>query len=1612
MDTCLASPTPESLNCEDDVRLHCEVASLHDKLRHGLEPAAHLVVGALVQSFRIPESGIGLVALAEATIRDLASLKTIAPQVAVPVWSNRIGTVIQPLKEALGTDASRDLSALRNLPRQPLRNYLAPLGQGIPVPQIRLLHAIRGLLTLIILSAKEELTTDLAEELARWLRGKLPDGLGPSVLTQHALAQLAANDDLSVNTVKLLNQIASALRSDLSDPYDEPAYEPSWIATPSASHPLEQEDANDEKETDEAATKLDILADCLAQQATATRRMFAGIVTSRELHPFEVDLAFPRILALSGSNQSDEVFAAETAFHLGIMPSQYHLFPVRGDGNHGYKISPEGTGACLDLNQITGQSADTEAAGNRTVTLPLPSEFSGRLQSRLAKYPAANTYDQLFAVPMPALQRSTRSMLRSISVSSHRVTLTRLARTRGRYVLQFCRDEAYSALIGLNFLLGTTANFNYLTVRADRLKSILRECYRRIGYAGDLSTEDIQDVTSPHLANPSQVSALLTRLTTESATLIASLPKHCRINRLLAAHARITSNIYTLTKFLSASRPVEIETVTRSQVDLEEALAGVTDKRISPYHELRFISLPAYLLAWLDTYTGWLRLVAYRLSGINPKQAALIDSAAESENPEDRHPLFFFLSDNIESVPIGSRVLASALASEGIASNGGRHWVDSIARDAHIDSAAIMGQAGRGNPGQELFGRWSGATPAIALSSVSQAIDQRLEQLDLPPAPRITPRTYQGSGVPKDAQAYLPKLLETDTDWMKQSLPRGIGAPEPCPFSRSTAAHAASFPRVVRQWHSSAPPPGWLGVALSLILEDGVVRDSELLGALAEIAAGTIYQSFDRVFVDSNTRSLGIRRTDLSTVTLQLARRIPEDDDVPTTLASLDAAMRVWSEPDDAPLSISSILAKAEAYGVLHFPAAVSAWARGTTFARTTRPATVARDIYDCIEPPSFDLRRRARSSTAPGSVAEALAYAKAKQQAGASHETALSFLHQALEKIRTDGCDTLFERIEVGYLQGLAGSLTNLNTLLRYESGARNFVYLAADAIEQSGADAVDWTRIVDASLIGRQNGSAPDIAAINLVLRWLGIDLHIHQRSAAPPSALSYAEIVSMREVTFAITLLYRQQHWLGDDFHLAGVALRLLARHPLRWDSLAHLRLCDLALENATPHLVITEEAGANLKSDNAIRVIRLIDLDLVGELKQLAELRRARFPRDNLVAIFGDATHPRSLETAKRIHRLITDALWHATGSPVICVHDLRHRVITDRIHALLSPNAHLQFDTLKLRQGLIECAVEAGHSWPQVSMENYGHDMERLRTQHYRAWLAELPPQSDTFIAALTGVHAATLRKRRSRDPGYKPDLAEGFAWDDFRPGAAIVPLVTLVASNQHHVPQTSEEHRRHTHTPRAVYVGLRLLGDAPEIARAVSGLAIEQAQRIDLALAAAPQRLGAPLRARDDINRQTFLDSVLDSELAVAMSIIHPERSSIARIERSLQSVGDEWVFASPQDAIELVPWIQTWAANGISTEFLLRPCARSVVNSGILGEARCGGFSPARTLAARHFGRGVSTLLRFYPRPDTATSSTRVRASPQSAFLVSACVLAILYDPPEKSNVQEIQTT
>jgi hypothetical protein len=262
--------------------------------------------------------------------------------------------------------------------------------------------------------------------------------------------------------------------------------------------------------------------------------------------------------------------------------------------------------------------------------------------------------------------------------------------------MQSCHDEAYAAAIGIDFTLGTSANFNYFTMRGARLADILSKAYQSIGFAGQISAITIEDIGSLRLPDVGSVSAFLTDALAEASNQIRLLPKRAKKKKLFAAHNKAVTRIYAVLKFLLGGRELTEETIARSRIDPASGATVNTDKRTAPYHERRLAWLCATLRNWLNTYLSWLQLLAYRLHSADRALSEKIASTIHTSLDGDVHPLFFRFGDDGEVIALGAGDLTPLYRAYGIKNNGGRHFLDWLFREAGLDSAGVMAWMGRG----------------------------------------------------------------------------------------------------------------------------------------------------------------------------------------------------------------------------------------------------------------------------------------------------------------------------------------------------------------------------------------------------------------------------------------------------------------------------------------------------------------------------------------------------------------------------------------------------------------------------------------------------------------------------------------------------------------------------------------------------------------------------------------------------------------------------------------------------------------------------------------------------------------------------------------------------
>lgn len=1605
MDCCFDVATNESPHGEAPTRPYsAERLSLSVMINH-LDGRSANVLSQLADTFAIHDSGTGIQALLSELKIDLAVLGKI---VAVPDWANALEDLRASLVAEFGDNSVRDLASVRSQPKNALRDYLTQLDRKLPPDRQRALRVMRAAVTLKLLAGREQMSASLAEEIKRWLGGKGPASLTLQFTRPHQLCQIRQSFSPDSQTARLVTHLIEALEARLADPFRD--HPPSTVTMPvvPTSADADEEDHEGELTSPTRLGPPDPLRGFVAEAGNAGVRIFSGVPTFCGMYPPEIELTVPRIMQQWHGNASDEGLAAFLTLFTRVLPSGFSRLPISASSVAGIWVDVAAGHVCWNLDEVISSHPHEKpfqrSTADRLVRIPLPLEVANDLRIRLAKVVEAQTIDQLFGRDSSSLTKSTKSMLRRLALSSHRPTLKRLSRTWARYILALCQDEAYASAIGVDFTIGTNANFNYVMLRGKRVMEVLEDAYRRIGFSGQLPMEELEDVGSLSLPGIDQVASFVEVALNDVARTIQDLPRRTSKPTIEAVHNYVAVRLYAVLMLLIGGRSLAEETITRSKIDLTTGIGTRTDKRTAPYHERRLVFLAPTMRAWLQVYIGWLQLLAYRMASEDRALSATIATLIDSDLNMDRHPLFFRFSGDDRVIPLGAVDLDAVYGAYGIERNGGRHFLDWLFRSSGFaDSAAIMALAGRGNPGQEGFASWSAVVPIEVLESCGNVIECWLGTLSLPSVPRLQPRALPTAVSQKQFPSYIPKLLRSKPE----SASHNSGRPqEPCPFHDQTATYAEYYAEAFRRWRRGVPPDGWLGVALSLIFEDGVIHEDELGGILRELQHGTLYRHGRESFVDSKAASLGIRRVWISETTVRLLYQVEVGDEAQIAGVNLDQRIDQFMtevHPDAKGEGLSFLMACGCAFYSLRVPGALFGWMCGLRFARVSRPETVARHLVGAVEPTKFDVRRRFRSKAqSPRLIQRALSRCVKKVRRGSSHASQLSWLGEYLKAIFPDFEEGSHEALVAGYLIHLYLEQKNIFTVARYESGTRGFFEKAAEKIAEQGFFQVDWKALIDSCMRNENEAKleGPNLTSINHAISWLGLDIRVYRREGPPQSAFRYADFPSIRERDVAVSLLDAQQTTVGDDWDLAATALMLLFEHSHRWDEIAHLRFCDVQLDVEHPHLAIVPESGGNLKTENASRVLFLRDSNLVSRLKEICAQRQLRFPNDPLVPIFGDDDDPRSNVAATRIHDLIGEALRRATGSPVIRIHDTRAGVISRDVSVLMDPDAEGRTShTLQYRQGMFGISVKAGHAAPDISVENYGHGFDVLR----RRWVDKAndsldSPPSIAFLSRVTGIPAATYRKRISRNGSTTHDIFENFGENvTLSAGAKVVSLSSLVMAGQDHIPWDRGAVREDRVNGAALYVGLRILGESEHDARLAARLTEGTAISLELGMATANRCRPVVIASRDDINRDTFVDEVIDTGLAIAMHTVHPPRAILNRLSAAVPLAGNPWEFAVAEDVLDFKPWFEVLKVNHIEAEVVIRPGASSAVDDYLLGRLRNAGVSRARHISARHFPRGVCALVRFLPHKEKDFSG-KARSSPQLAFLVTACALSLLF--------------
>jgi hypothetical protein len=1573
-------------------------------IKQVLDQDAVYALDVLVKSFGIGESAVGLMALLHELTKDLATLR---PVFAVPQWAEKLEVLNDELRSISKTDHIRDSMALQSQPPSALRTFLTPFASLKP-NQHRAVRALRGLVSLQLLSNKEHLGSPLADAVCRCVRGKSLQRVATDDIAADRVRDLRRTFAVDSPEARLLTLILEVLELPLPDPFQKSVLAPGLLCGTIAQSGQIARPVNTElikcPSQDMPKHVPDPLKGFQLEEISAGIKIFSGIPDIyRGLMPFELEPVLSSMGTKWQDEFGDERLAAWLTLLIRVMPQHFNRVPLHADGGAGLWLDLERGVACWNLDQVLAShksdSPFVRSEDDRHTLIPLPIEVLVELRRRFAF--GKRTLASLFREQEECLGVTTKRFLRQLSITSHRPTLSRLSDTWARYLLHLCKDEVYASALGIDFTVGTPSNFNYATLRAERIRDILANAYQRVGLSGKLGCEDLPDIHSRRLPAQETVSTFVESALHATGELIASFPKRASVSKLKAVHNQIALAVYGVFKIMSGGRALREETVSFSRMDLASGLTELCDKRTAPYHERRVIRLPPTLLKWMAAYVAWLRLVAYRLSNEDRRLSEAIASTLDSPLHGDRVPLFFaFSGKNIR--PLGSQDLTPAFEARGLKSNAGRHFIDAILRGSGLDSAAIMGWAGRGYPGQEIYGRGSVVIPEDALCECAMALEGWLSQLTLPEPPLPVPRAAGGLAPTSKNRMirFVPELLRQ----VPQALAGKIAiTAEPCPYQDSHVLEASLFPRIFRAWRSAAPMSGWPGVALSLILEDGVILEDELIGVLTELRQGVVYRHERDYFVDTRTAKYGIRRVWLSPVTVRLLYKVNAESSENADLDTLDPAICEFVRRSDLGVGSSGIAFVQRclrAFAFFRMPALLHAWARGDLFARVSRPQTVARKMFACCEHSSYEQRYSRRVGSRFNDFETLHRKASEALEKGAADKTVLNQFAGNLALLQPNYEPDSLEWYVVGYARYLCQTQIKLSTVTRYLTGCRPFLKLVVAAIAEGGGDQVNWHTLALQCLDAKEESSqAPDRAAINHCLAWLGIDERIYFRSGPPPAAFNYADLITEREAQVAIDLLRSKQNSPGDVAHRASLALSLLLAVELRWDELACLRQGDICLLPGRAHLVITRESGAALKSANARRVIALGDPVLVSELRVLQAQRAARFPLDPLAPLFGDETESRAHDSLTQVHDLIADAVWCASGSDNLRVHDTRATGLTRKIGRLLDPEFRKTAGrTLDWRQAVFRASSKTGHVTFGVSLENYVHDLDVKRREWLDRMLQDIDiPTRPSFAEGVTTVRAATYRQRASRGPNSNKsfDFWEGFdAAAVLQTGGKIRDLAELVVPNLTVVGDLTEQYRQNELVGSSIYVGLRFLGEPCGPARLAAGLPIAISTRLEEKIRSLQRMRYTEIQPHAEISRDEFIDAALESALVVAMESTAPHAAVLRRLMASVKIVGEPWELLDPADFLEAGAWIHPLKAAGIEPRLELKTLGRSRLDDEWI--QRCSRIGlQARTYPASHFRRGIAGLVKF-GRVGTGNKETHFRASPQLTFLATTSLFAI----------------
>lgn len=1561
----------------------------------------------------LPENGIGLVSCVATLVRDLKECANSgAPY---PEWDDAL-RLLKIQLEASNTEAQDRIIAGNNISPQS-KLLLSEFGNHLSKDSRSHIRKIRTKVILHHVCRRKAIPERLGTVFSQLISGKslqLKELGSELTCDRKALSALRANHDPESDAAQFLTSLVAAIDTPISPPPSVTPQQAAQIIKTShkagpeindktdCGYPEYFDDADRESNDPKETTSRDVIGDLLWETEHARPSEFAGISNNWAfLQPQELESGGREFANDLDGEFGREALASLLAISTRTRPKEYRSIPLNDTASHSLWIDLESGHVVWKMDAVIDRQRwrkNRRALGSReSARIPLPVEVSSRLKTLLTANPSAANLAELFGGHLSSLDESTKRYLKIRSKGNHRLTLGRLSSSLGRYLLNICQDEAYASLLGLDFRIGTPSNFNYASLRAGRINSLLREAYSKLGLSGEITLPVSKDIGSRFLGAMIEIDKVLKDSLQDALTAFEKVKKKHDASSIAAAHTMISRSILRATSICSGHRESDRHSFASHTMDLEIGLALISDKAVSPYHLARLVPIPSIMVEWIRFYREWLAHIRYCYLNIDHHVSKYVDSILASINKRSDGPMFFSLSIDGEIRSLKNADISDLFVIRGLEANAGRHWAENILRESGLDSAVIMGWSGHSAIGQEAYGYRSALDPFTVCNAAVNAFNNHLDTLTLPRPPSLKSRRSH-------------KQFEHCHDFIPggfaQIQDTAIGcllSLEKCPFDEITLVHSRNFAATCRDWLSSRIDSSGGDIAISLILNDGIINRDELLGATEQVIWGKIYADDGQYFVDSTTSGLGIRRAWLSQITVALTATL---DSTKITAEALSADIdqhvaallsRNGIEWIGSPLD--RMIELARGFYSVRLPGVIRGWMFGDIHARTSRPETLARHRHNFVEHPSIESganRNKAKADCSDKFITDLINSASDTTEYRGREVTRLKNLHDALVGLQNMALDSGPLEVKLCYATYLARTVESPASVARYYYPLRQFIEDSCASIErlEDVAD-IDWEVPVNQFrnywVAASASENPPELTALNHFLRCFGIDLITLRRCDPAASARRYTDYPSREEVNRAVKRLPTISSLAPPRTFQATLALETMASRFLRWFEVSRLRVGDVAITEQAS-LVISHEAVGTHKSRNADRIHCSIDRDLALRLTSIASLRNQEFGADPDTFIFCNPTDSHSVSQSDELRRNISDALWSSTGSDCISPHCCRRLVPIGLFKEFLHPNSRTQKSPLPLRQFMYWLAGEIGHGDPLTTLAHYICDVDDSRRQ----WVSHLLDESKinpspTFLASITGVPADTLRARVRR----MSSLANCGLLDDCDLQSNLIfsertrNLRELLVCDKTTLEINPKDAALDIALARAIYVATLLLGMDVELATFVSQIDETSRTRIDRGWSFLSAGAGKNWHAEIPIFPSSLRTHHVFVSLVHQLTDFRVNPNSALTISRTILQPSSAWMLFSQDDA-SLISRVLHQLDDRLITCVISRP--NKQCDAHRIFAIFPNGRNLHRKLDSRWFPRGGYVRIQFVP------SGTKLAAlpavTPLTTFLISAIFL------------------